>query len=152
MDVQALANRFVTLDISEPSRILACIVSHSSFLERVKVRQYDNSHLLVIRDTMQHSEVKEVTISDDGVLRLQCWICVPNVDGLRKLILKEAYRLWYSIHLGTTKMYRDLKQHNWWKRTKKDIVEHVLWCLNCQQVKYEHQRPGGLLHRLDILK
>ena len=33
---------------------------------------------------------------------------------------------------------------------KKDIVGFVARCLNCQQVKYEHQRPGGLLQRLEI--
>ena len=33
---------------------------------------------------------------------------------------------------------------------KKDIVEYVARCLNCQQVKYEHQRPGGLLQKLEI--
>nr|XP_033515309.1 uncharacterized protein LOC117279812 [Nicotiana tomentosiformis] len=36
-------------------------------------------------------------------------------------------------------MYRDLK---------KDIVGNVSRCLNCQQVKCEHQKPGGLTRRL----
>ena len=35
---------------------------------------------------------------------------------------------------------------------KKDIVEYVARCLNCQQVKYEHQRPGGLLQQMTIPK
>ncbi|XP_070014868.1 uncharacterized protein [Nicotiana sylvestris] len=38
-------------------------------------------------------------------------------------------------------MYRDLRQHYWKRQMKKDIVEYVARCLNCQQVKYEHQRP-----------
>ncbi|XP_070040066.1 probable polygalacturonase At3g15720 [Nicotiana tomentosiformis] len=33
---------------------------------------------------------------------------------------------------------------------KKHIVEYVARCLNCQQVKYEHQQPGGLFQMLDI--
>ncbi|XP_070005752.1 uncharacterized protein [Nicotiana sylvestris] len=33
---------------------------------------------------------------------------------------------------------------------KKDIVEYVARCLNCQQVKYEHQWPVGLLQKLEI--
>ena len=33
---------------------------------------------------------------------------------------------------------------------KKDIMGFVARCLNCQQVKYEHQRPCGLLHQMDI--
>ena len=35
---------------------------------------------------------------------------------------------------------------------KKDIAEFVAKCQNCQQVKYEHQRPAGLLQRMPILE
>ncbi|XP_070004416.1 uncharacterized protein [Nicotiana sylvestris] len=56
---------------------------------------------------------------------------VPNVDGLRERILKEAYSSRYSIHPGAKKMYRDLMQHYWWHMMKKDIVEYVARCLNC---------------------
>ena len=33
---------------------------------------------------------------------------------------------------------------------KKDIAEFMAKCQNCQQVKYEHQRPAGLLQRMPI--
>lgn len=33
---------------------------------------------------------------------------------------------------------------------KKDVVDYVMNCLTCQQVKVEHQRPGGLLQQLEI--
>ena len=33
---------------------------------------------------------------------------------------------------------------------KKNIAEFVATCQNCQQVKYEHQRPAGLLQRMSI--
>ncbi|XP_070050554.1 uncharacterized protein [Nicotiana tomentosiformis] len=100
------------------------------------------------RVSVQRGGAKDVTIGDDGMLRLQGRICVPNVDGLWELILEEAHSLRYSIHRGATKMYHDLKQHNWRWRMKKDIVGYVAQCLNFQQVKYEHSRPGGLLQRL----
>ena len=81
---------------------------------------------------------------------MQGHICVPNVDELCELILEEFHSSWYSIHLGAAKLYQDLSQHYWWRQMKKDIVAYVARCLNCQQVKCEHQRPGGLLQRLDI--
>ena len=31
---------------------------------------------------------------------------------------------------------------------KRDIVDFVAQCLNCQQIKYEHQRPRGTLQRM----
>ena len=33
---------------------------------------------------------------------------------------------------------------------KRDIVDFIAKCPNCQQVKYEHQRPGGMLQRMPI--
>ena len=33
---------------------------------------------------------------------------------------------------------------------KRDIVDFVAQCPNCQQVKNEHQRPGGTLKKMPI--
>ncbi|XP_070018149.1 uncharacterized protein [Nicotiana sylvestris] len=84
---------------------------------------------------MLQGGAKEVSIGEDGVLRLQGRLYVPNVDGLRENILEKAHNLRYSIHPGATKMYCDLRQHYWWRRMKIDIMEYVARCLNCQQVK-----------------
>ncbi|XP_070046231.1 uncharacterized protein [Nicotiana tomentosiformis] len=81
-DVQAFTNQFVSLDVFEPSRILACTVARSSLYEHIRERKYDGPHLLVLRDIVRHSGAKKVTVGDDGVLRRQNRICVPNVDGL----------------------------------------------------------------------
>ncbi|XP_070040015.1 uncharacterized protein [Nicotiana tomentosiformis] len=70
VDVQALANRFMRLDISEPSRVLACMVSRSYFFYRIRERQYNDPHLLVLKDRVQHGDARDVTIGDDGVLRM----------------------------------------------------------------------------------
>ncbi|XP_070040951.1 uncharacterized protein [Nicotiana tomentosiformis] len=90
MDVQALANQFVRLEVSEPSRVLACIVAQSSLLDHSKAHQFDDPHLFVLKDIMHRGGSKEVMIRDDGVMRLQGRICVPNVDWLKELILEEA--------------------------------------------------------------
>ncbi|XP_070026595.1 uncharacterized protein [Nicotiana sylvestris] len=131
LDVQALASQFVRLDISEPSRVLSCVVSRSSLYDRIRERQYDDPHLLVLRDTVKHDAANEVTIGDDGALRMQGRLCVPNVDGLCELILQKAHSSRYSIHPSAAIKYQDLSQHYWWSRMKKDIVEYVAQCLNC---------------------
>ncbi|XP_070010197.1 uncharacterized protein [Nicotiana sylvestris] len=94
LDVQALANQFMRLDISDPSHVIACTATQSSLFERIRGR-HDDPHLLVLRDTVRHGGAK---------------------------------------------------------RMKKDIVAYVDRCLNCQQVNYEHQRPGGLLQKIEIPK
>jgi hypothetical protein len=57
-------------------------------------------------------------------------------------ILREAHDSAYSIHPGSTKMYKDLKTHYWWYGMKRDIAEYVSLCDTCQRVKAEHQRLG----------
>jgi hypothetical protein len=37
-------------------------------------------------------------------------LCVPNVQSIRELILKEAHESAYSIHPGSEKMYQNLKK------------------------------------------
>ncbi|XP_070056490.1 uncharacterized protein [Nicotiana tomentosiformis] len=105
VDVQALANQFVRLDISEPSQVLAYVVSRSSLNDRIRARLYDDPHLIVLKDTVQHGDARVVTIGDDGVFRMHGRIYVPNMVGLRELILEEALSSWYSIHPGDAKMY-----------------------------------------------
>ncbi|XP_070039468.1 uncharacterized protein [Nicotiana tomentosiformis] len=87
---------------------------------------------------------------DDGTLRYQGRLCVPNVDGLRERIMGEAHTSRYSVHLGSTKMYHDLKEVYWWNDMKRGVADLVAKCLNCQQVKAEHQKPGGLTQSIEI--
>ncbi|KAI3716371.1 hypothetical protein L6452_23661 [Arctium lappa] len=69
---------------------------------------------------------------------------------MRQKVLEEAHRSRYSVHPGTNKMYRDLKQSYWWPGLKKDIAHFVERCLTCLKVKAEHQRPYGELQPLEI--
>ena len=77
-------------------------------------------------------------------------VCVPEVEEIKKKILKEAHTSLYTAHPGSTKMYHNLKSTFWWPNMKNDVAEFVAHCLTCQQVKIEHQRPGGPLQSLKI--
>ena len=59
--------------------------------------------------------------------------------GLRNRIREETHSSRYSIRLGSTKMYRDLREIYWWDVLKRDIVGFVAKCPNFQQVKVGHQ-------------
>ncbi|WMV29209.1 hypothetical protein MTR67_022594 [Solanum verrucosum] len=64
--------------------------------------------------------------------------------------MEEAHSSRYSIHPGSTKMYCDLREVYWWNGMKKGIAEFVSKCPNCQQVKVEHRRSGGLAQRIEL--
>ena len=84
---------------------------------------------------------KEYCLLNKGemvLLKYQGRLCVPKVDRLQERILEEAHSSRYSIHPGSTKMYRDLTEVYCWEGMEKDIAEFVAKCLNCQQVKVEH--------------
>ena len=63
--------------------------------------------------------------------------------GLQKRILDDAHTSMYIIHPSSTKMYYDLKSMYWWNNMKRDVADFVSKCLNYQQLKVEHLRPGG---------
>ncbi|XP_070022553.1 uncharacterized protein [Nicotiana sylvestris] len=46
-------------------------------------------------------------------------------------------------------MYHDLKEVYWWNNMKRYVADFVAKCPNCQQVKAEHQRPGGMLKSIE---
>ena len=62
----------------------------------------------------------------------------------------EAHATPYALHLGSTKMYQDLKKNFWRHRMKQDVAAFVQTCLTCQQVKAEHERTKGELQPIQI--
>ena len=66
---------------------------------------------------------------------------VPQHEEAKRRLLDEAYRSKYTVHLGTTKMYQDLRKNFWWPGMKREVADYVAKCLTCQLVKVEHQRP-----------
>ncbi|WMV46710.1 hypothetical protein MTR67_040095 [Solanum verrucosum] len=66
--------------------------------------------------------------------------------------MEEAHRSRYSIHSGSTRMYRDLREVYWWNSVKKGFAEFVAKCPNCQRFKVENQRPGGMAQNIKLLE
>jgi len=77
-------------------------------------------------------------------------IWVPNSGGIRDLLLEEGHKTMYSIHPGSTKMYRDLKPYYWWPTMKLDIAKYVVECVTCARVKAHHRKPYKSLEPLPV--
>ena len=127
-EVQTLANDLMRLEVNEKGGFLACVEARSSFLDKIKGKQFTDEKLIQILDKVLRGEAKEEKIDEESVLRIKGKVCVPRVDDLIRTILTEAHSSRYSIHPGATKMYRDLKQHFWWSRMKRDIVDFIAKC------------------------
>nr|GFB43583.1 IPP transferase [Tanacetum cinerariifolium] len=92
----------------------------------------------------------EFSVDDDGVVWFEDRLCVPSYQALREKVMTEAHSSPFTVHPGSTKMNRDLKQYFWWNGMKQDVAMFVSKCMTCQQVKIEHQRASGLLQPLEI--
>ncbi|KAL5564584.1 hypothetical protein UlMin_027748 [Ulmus minor] len=73
-----------------------------------------------------------------------------DCNKIRMAILEEAHKSRFALHPGSTKMYQDLRRQYWWRGMKRDVAQFIAKCMTCQQVKAEHQRPGGQLQSLPI--
>jgi hypothetical protein len=124
----------------------------STLEAEIREGQLEDTKLKEIRQLIRDNKTSDFSEDSQGTLWLGKQICVPNQKPIKESILREAHDLAYSIHPGSTKMYKDLKTRYWWYGMKRDIAEYVLLCDTYQRVKAEHQRPAGLLQPLKIPK
>ena len=107
--------------------------------------------MIKVKEEIEKGKKAEFQIRDDGMIVKGQRMCMPEYGELKRDIMEEAHSFAYAMHLGSTKMYRTLKEHYWWNGIKKEIASFVSRCLTCQQVKAEHQRPVGKIKLLPIL-
>nr|GEY25199.1 putative reverse transcriptase domain-containing protein [Tanacetum cinerariifolium] len=92
-----------------------------------------------------HGMINKIEPRADGSLCLNNISWILCFGDLRALIMPESHKSKYSIHLGSNKMYQDLKKLYWWPNLKAEIATYVSKCLTCAKVKAEYLKPSGLL-------
>ena len=56
-------------------------------------------------EDVQNGENSNFTLDQEGALRCDNRLCVPNLVDLKKIILEEAHNSKYTSHPGSAKMY-----------------------------------------------
>jgi hypothetical protein len=118
----------------------------------IREGQLEDAKLKEIQQLIQDNKTSDFSEDSQGTLWLGKQICVPNQKHIKELILREAHDSAYSIHPGSTNMYKDLKTQYWWYGMKQNVMEYVTLCDTSQRVKEEHQRLAGLSQPLKILE
>jgi hypothetical protein len=105
-----------------------------------------------IKRRMGEGDPKVTCFCEDvkGVLWFKDRLVVPKKETLKKKILDEARTPRYSIHLGSTKIYHDLRHQFWSTRMKRETAHYVSECDTCRTVKADYMKPGGLLQPLSV--
>ncbi|GKF47648.1 putative reverse transcriptase domain-containing protein, partial [Tanacetum coccineum] len=63
-----------------------------------------------------------IQLRSDRALYCLDRIWVPLKGDVRTLIIDEAHKSKYFVHLGADKMYYDLRDRYWWSGMKKDVA------------------------------
>lgn len=148
-ELQDLGNMGVKFEVSGSDALSAHFSVRPILIDRIRDAQARDTFVMMILGSVGE-QVSEFDFGSNGLLRHGSRIYVPNLDGLKEEILKEAHVAAYAVHPGATKMYHDLRSVYWLQGLNKDVREYVSRCLVCQQVKAEHQRPSELLQPLPI--
>ena len=94
--------------------------------------------------------IKGYSLNENEFLLFKDKLYVPNVPKVKLLILDEIHKTPYSGHLGYQKTITMLRKEYFWPNMKTEVAKYIARCLECQQVKNEHQHPAGLLQPLPI--
>ncbi|CAA7058127.1 unnamed protein product [Microthlaspi erraticum] len=127
-------------------------INQASLVQRIREEQQRDEKIQKIATRIREGEGdnEEYHLAEDGTVLLQGRITVPEGGELREEILRMAHHSILSIHPGSTKMYKDIRRYYHWPGIKKAVARYVSQCQSCQQIKAEHQVPGGLLQSLPI--
>ncbi|XP_039141205.1 uncharacterized protein LOC120278479 [Dioscorea cayenensis subsp. rotundata] len=142
----------VRLKIKPKGVLLATFVVRPSLLKHIQESQRSDEELMTGLQRLEKGEPSEFGLRSDGILEFEVKVCILKDTGLRRTILEEAHSSAYTVHLGSTKMYRTTKKNDWWFGMMCEIAEIVARCLVCQQVKAERQQLAGLLQLLSVLE
>ena len=113
--------------------MLGILVATSSLLSRVIESQGQDAEISSIIDRVLSGTGDESwAIHTDGSLWYRGRVVVPQQTDLREEILKEFHCSRFIVHLGGTKMYRDLRRQYYWSGMKRHVGYFVRRCLTCQ--------------------
>src|SRR4051812_25275580 len=133
-----------------PHGFLSTLIVKPTLEDQIVAAQKHDRGVQEIKENLASKSAKCFSVNDQGTIFFENRFVVPENQNLKQLILQEAHDTSLSIHPGSTKMYRDLRQRFWWTGMKREIAQFVAECDVCRRIKAEHQRPAGTLQPLPI--
>ena len=116
--------RDMKLQIELGYKFIRCstLTISSDFLDLVKERKLLDASLKIVVEQLGTDEANDFALGNDGILRFQGRVCIPDDVEVKRLILEERHKSRLSLHPGMTKMYQDLKETFWWQGMKKGVA------------------------------
>jgi hypothetical protein len=143
--------RKLNLELVEHENLYAVSIE-SPLHERIARSQLIDEEVQKIKQKLDERDPKFDCFrrDDKGVVWFGQRLVIPQDQDLKKEILDEAHLSKFTIHLGSTKMYRDLRENFWWSNMKGEVAEYVSGCDTCQRIKASHLKTAGQMQPLSI--
>lgn len=94
----------------------------------------------------------DFSVDENGIMKFQNRVCVSDFPELKKRILEEGHRRNLSIHLGTTKLYQDLKKNVLMGRYEEGCSRVGVFLFDLSEVEDRALKVVRLMQPLSILK
>jgi hypothetical protein len=135
-----------------PSGTLSHISVEPTLLDHIIMAQLGDKGVQIIKENLNQKVEKYQCFHQDckGILWFEDRLVVPKNRDLKKRILDEAHLSKFSMHLGSTNMYHDLKPLYWWTRMKREIAQYVSECDTCQRIKASQLKSASALQPVSI--
>jgi hypothetical protein len=126
--------RKINIEVISPGT-LNYISVEPTLHDQIVLAQIGDKGVQVIKEMLEQKVDKYKCFRQDskGVLWFEDRLVVPKNPELRQKILDEAHLSKFSMHLGSNKMYHDLKYLYCWTRMKREIAKYVSECDTCQK-------------------
>jgi hypothetical protein len=139
------------LEVVEHGKLHAVSIE-SPLHERIAIAQLNDEEVHRIQQKLEEGDPKYDCFrkDDKGIVWFGQRLVVPWDQDLKKEILDEAHLSKFTIHPGSSKMYRDLRENFWWSNMKGEIAEYVSSCDTCQRIKASHLKTACQMQPLSI--
>ena len=102
---------------------LANLRLRPTLMDQIIEEQKESVEGKQVIEAIHSGKKKDLRLDEDGCIRYEDRLWVSPASELKKEILREAHSSPYSIHPGSTKMYKDLKKYYWWENMKRDVAD-----------------------------
>ena len=98
----------VDMKVDSQRILLTTLKVRPIMVERVREAQAQDAQLSKIVEEVKSGSRDDFSLQKDGTLMIGERLCIPSIEDLKQEILEEAHCSTYSMHSGSTKMYRTL--------------------------------------------
>jgi hypothetical protein len=143
--------RKMNVEVVSPGT-LDYILVEPTLQDQIIMAQLSDKGVQIIKGMLNQKVDKYKCFRQDskGILWFEDRLVVPKDLELRNKNFDEAHLSKFSMHLGSNKMYHDLRSLYWWTRMKREIAKYISKCDTCQRIKASHLKIAGTLQPLPI--